>query len=116
MQRINQAWETLSSPAARARYDAEAAAPSAAAYPHWGGAQRAYQPSYAAQPAWRATQAAYTRGSHARRRRRPAAVGSPPRRRPRRVLLAALFGGLVPLPIIGLLLFFVARTVFRAGD
>ena len=32
------------------------------------------------------------------------------------VLLAALFGGLVPLPIIGLLLFFAARTVFRAGD
>ena len=33
MQRINQAWETLSSPAAKARYDAQAAAPPAAASP-----------------------------------------------------------------------------------
>ena len=32
------------------------------------------------------------------------------------VLLAALFGGIVPLPILGLLLFFLARTAFRPGD
>ena len=56
------------------------------------------------------------RGSHARRRRRPAALGLLLVAVPAVVLVAALFGGLVPLPIIGLLLFFVARTVFRAGD
>ena len=32
------------------------------------------------------------------------------------VLVTALFGGLVPLPILGLLLFFLARAVFRTGD
>ena len=116
MQRINQAWETLSSPAARARYDAQAAAPPAAAYPHWGSAQRAYQPSYAAQPAWRASQAAYAAEAMRDEGAGPLRWGLLLVAVPVVVLIAALFGGLVPLPIIGLLLFFFARTVFRVGD
>jgi curved DNA-binding protein CbpA len=116
MQRINQAWETLSSPAARARYDAQAAAPPAAPYPHWGSAQREYQPSYTAQPAWRTSQAAYRAEAVRDEGAGPLRWGVLLVAVPAVVLLAALFGGLVPLPIIGLLLVFVARTVFRAGD
>jgi curved DNA-binding protein CbpA len=116
MQRINQAWETLSSPAARARYDAEAAAPPASAYRHWGGAQRAYQPSYAAQPAWRASQAAYAAQAMRDEGAGPLRWGILLAVVPAVVLLATLFGELVPLPIIGLLILFVARTVFRDGD
>ena len=104
MQRIDQAWETLSDPTARTRFDAEAAAPPVTAYPHWGGAQRAYQPSYVAQPAWRATQAAYTAGAMRDENDGPLRLGLLLVALPAVVLLAALFGGIVPLPIIGLLL------------
>jgi curved DNA-binding protein CbpA len=115
MQRINQAWETLSSPPARARYDAQAAVPSAA-YPHWGGAQRAYQPSDAAQLAWRATQARYAADAMRDEGAGPLRWGILLVAVPGVVLMAALFGGLVPLPIIGLLIVFIARTIFRTVD
>ena len=116
MQRINQAWETLSSPAAKARYDTDAAPSPAAAYPHWGSARRAYQPSGAAHPAWQATQATYAAEAMRDEGAGPLRWGLLLVAVPAVVLLAALFGGLVPLPIIGLLLFFVARTIFRAAD
>ena len=115
MQLINQAWETLSSPAARTRYDAEAAGHPTAAAPHWG-AQRAYQPSYAAQPAWRASQATYAARAMREEGAGPLRWGILLVAVPVLVLLAALFGGLVPVPIIGLLILFLARTVFRDGD
>lgn len=116
MQRINHAWETLSSPAARARYDAEAAAPPASAYPHWGSPQRAYQPSDATQTAWRAAQAPYAAQAMRDEGAGPLRWGVLLVAIPVVVLMAALFGGLVPLPIIGLVILFVARTVFRLGD
>ena len=115
MQRINQAWETLSSPAARQRYDSQAAV-CPAAYPHWGGAQRSYQASYSAQHAWRASQATYDAEAMRDEGAGPLQWGLLLVAVPIVVLLAALFGGLVPLPIIGLLLVFVARTVFHSGD
>ena len=119
MQRINQAWETLSSPAARARYDAQAAVIAAAAYPHWGSAQRAYSSaSYPAQPSWRASQAAYARGSRARRQAAVRCAGASSLVAVPAVVLAgsAVRWARARCPILGLLVFFLARTVFRAGD
>jgi curved DNA-binding protein CbpA len=115
MQRINQAWETLSSPAARARYEARAAV-SPAAYPHWGGARRSDHGTYTAQQAWRASQASYATEAMRDDGAGPLQWGLIVVAVPVLVLLAALFGGIVPLPIIGLLLVFVARTVFRGSD
>jgi curved DNA-binding protein CbpA len=117
MQRINQAWEVLSSPAARARYDAQTAVPQAAAYPHWAGVPRSSRPRYAGRPTWASSQAAYAadvgRDDDASPLRWGLVLLAVP---PAAVLLTALFGGLVPLPILGLLLFFIARAVFSRGD
>jgi DnaJ domain len=117
MQRINSAWELLSSPADRARYDANSAMPSAMAYPHWGAASRRSYPQYGPEATW-ARGRAYT-AARAMRDDDPGplrwgllvlvAV-------PVAVLLTALFGGIVPLPILGILLFLIARAVFGRGD
>jgi curved DNA-binding protein CbpA len=115
MQRINRAWETLSSPAARARHDAMSAVPPAAANPHWGSASRPSQPPYTARQAWKASQAAYAAEAMRDDDAGPLRWGLVILAVPALVLLAALFGGLVPFPILGLLLFFVARVFLRRG-
>jgi hypothetical protein len=116
MQRINQAWETLSSPAERARYDSRSATPPPT-YPHWGGTPRSSQPRYAAPPTWATSQAATRAEAWAVDDASPLRWGlvflAVP---PIAVLLTALFGALVPLPILGLLIFFVARALLRSAD
>jgi curved DNA-binding protein CbpA len=109
MQRINQAWQALSSPAARARYDAQSATTTAAAYPHWTAAPRRPRPSYAAQPAWAG--ADYTTESEASPLRWAVTVAG---LLFAAFVLAAIFGG--AFPAFGLLLFFVARALLRSGD
>ena len=116
MQRINQAWELLSSPADRAMYDAQSAVP-AAVYPHWGTATQRTYPQYDPTATW-ARGRAYTAAQTMRD------DGPGPLRWgllalvavPVAVLLTALFGGIVPLPILGILLFVIARAVFGRGD
>jgi curved DNA-binding protein CbpA len=110
MQRINRAWQMLSSPAARARYDALSAVPPPATYPHWGSARRSSP--YATPPrTWAPYRAAYA--AEARRDDDPGPLrwGLLLVAVPFAVLLTALFGALVPLPILGLILFFIARAV-----
>jgi curved DNA-binding protein CbpA len=116
MQRINQAWQTLSSPAARARHDAAAAVAQPAVYPHWGGAPRASQSPYTARQTWRASQSAYAAEAMRDEGGGPLQWGLVVVAVPVVVLVTALFGGLAPLPILGLLIFFLARAVFRTGD
>jgi curved DNA-binding protein CbpA len=116
MQRINQAWETISSPAARARYDDGAAVAQPAVYPHWGGASRASQSPYSTRQTWRASQSAYAAEAMRDEGGGPLRWGLVLVAVPVVVLLAALFGGIVPVPILGLLFFFLARTAFRPGD
>ena len=116
MQRINRAWEMLSSPAARARHDGPAAARPAATYPHWGSAPPPSQPRYTARQTWRASQAAYAAEAMRNEDASPLRWGLALLAVPAVVLLTALFGGLVPFPILGLLLFVVARVVLRSGD
>ena len=122
MQRINAAFETLSSPAARARYDARAAVPPAAAYPHWATAPRGSRPWNSGEETWAEPTWAAWRRPGAGDVRADDDHGSPLRWGllllivPAAVLLTALFGGIVPLPILALVLFFIARTVFSTGD
>lgn len=103
MQRINQAWEMLSSPAGRARY----AAPPASEYPHWNSAPRSPRPPYAAPPM----------------QPEPEFGSSPLRWAAVLVAVPILFfaltvglGGILPFPLLGLLLFFGARAALRVGD
>jgi hypothetical protein len=122
MQRINQAWEMLSSPEARARYDA-ASVPPVAAYAHWGGVPRTSyprydpRPQYGAAPSWaasRASSAAEVMGDDEVSTLRwvllfllvvPALV-----------LLAALSGGFLPFPFLGLFVLLIARAVIGSRD
>ena len=116
MRRLNQAWETLSSPAARARYDATTAVPPATASPHWGGSRRSSRPRYAEPPRWAASRAATTADAWQGDDAGPLRWGLVLLAVPALVLLTALFGGIVPIPILGLLLFFLARVALRGGD
>lgn len=117
MQRINEAWEMLSSPRARARYDAQSPLPPPAAYPHWGGIPRTASARYGAQPRWGPSQAPS-----------PAAYTADDEPSPLRwvllfllvvpalVLLAALSGGLLPFPFLGLFVLLIARAVIGSRD
>jgi hypothetical protein len=123
MQRINQAWETLSSPTERARYDAQSAAP-VTAYPHWNSGRPAPVRTAPAQgtywsprPSWETTQPYADAESWRDDDPSPLRWGL--------LLLAIpliafplflLFGAVVPLPVLGLLVFFAARILFRPDD
>ncbi len=115
MQRINQAWEMLSSPAARARHDARSAEPTATARPHWAGTGRS-APPYTASQAWTASQARSDAQAMHVEDAGPMRWALLLLAVPAVVLLAAVFGGVVPFPFLGLLLVFVARAVLRAGN
>jgi curved DNA-binding protein CbpA len=114
MQRINQAWEMLSSPAARARYHAQSAAP-ATTYPHWASAPRSARPRYAARPTWADSRpfADPVGDSGASPLRWAIVLATVPLAF---FLGAVVLGGLLPFPVLGLLLFFGARVALRAGD
>lgn len=107
MQKINEAWEMLSSSAGRARYAAASAAPPVRTYPHWNSAPRSTPPRYAA-PSMPPE----------------ADLGASPLRWAAvLVAIPVLFftltvglGGILPFPVLGLLLFFGARVALRAGD
>jgi curved DNA-binding protein CbpA len=123
MQRINQAWELLSIPSARARYDAQSSAPPATAYPHWNSGRRpspqpyAAPPPYGPRPAWRSAEPNAATESW-----RDDDELSPLRWAFLVALLLltfplfVLFGAVVPLPVLGLLAFFAARILFRTRD
>jgi hypothetical protein len=115
MQRINQAWEMLSRPAARARFDAQFSTPSST-YAHWGGVPRTSSSRHGAQPTWQRSPAPSV-----------AQVMGDDEPNPLRwtllllilpvvILLAALSGGFVPFPILGLFVFLVARAVVGSRD
>jgi hypothetical protein len=123
MQRINQAWETLSDPTARARYDAQTAAP-APAYPHWNSGRPApvrtapaQGPDWSPRPSWKPSQP-YA-GAEVWQDDGPSPL------RWGLLLLAipllafplfVVFGALVPLPVLGLLVFLAARIFLRPDD
>jgi curved DNA-binding protein CbpA len=115
MQRINQAWEILSDPRERASHDARVAAAQAPARPHWGSARRSTAPAYGAEPMWSGPRPRYATEVSQDDAFGPRRWGLLVLAVPAFVLLAALLGPLVPLPIIGLLILFLARALSRPG-
>ena len=112
MQRLNQAWAILSNPARRARHDSDQSRSGTSRAGAWSGAPR---------HAWQTTSAAPPHQSPGAERMQQQA-GSPWLAVAIAVVAAiaviwlvigaTLFGGL-PLPLLGIVLFAVTRSVFR---
>jgi curved DNA-binding protein CbpA len=123
MRRVNQAWETLSSPGSRARYDAESALPRSASSGHWSAPARRSAPPSPPPQAWNT---AWASPSTARPYPRPAAgpfddagpgwlrvggtvaVGL--------LLFVAVFSGILPAPLLGIALLVAARSIIARFD
>ena len=123
MRRVNEAWEILSSPARRARYDAESALSRSARFEHWSAPAR--RPAPASPPpqtwntAWASPSATRT---YSRRAATPhdepgprwlvsastVAVGL--------LLFVALFSGILPAPLLGIVMLVAARWIFAHFD
>ena len=123
MRRINQAWEILSSPGSRAQYDAESAVPRSKSFEHWFAPARR---SASASPPPQTRNTAWASPSSSRTYPRPAArayddagpgwlavagtvaVGL--------LLFVALFSGILPAPLLGIVLLVAARSIFARFD
>lgn len=123
MRRINEAWETLSSPARRGRYDAVSAQRGYSSSGHWTASARS----------------SATRNTASQRVSRPWQAPSsmsrpyPPAWRPGEeegprwpsvvlgvaaglILTVALLGGILPFPLFGLIILVFARGIFARFD
>lgn len=120
MQRLNQAWEILSSPTRRATYDAESASRGSAGGGHWSASRRS-GPMSSASTTWNGTwssppPAARTYSSAGSTSYNDGdgpgwrgvvlmiAIGL--------VALVALFAGILPFPLAGIALFVLVRGFF----
>lgn len=123
MRRINEAWETLSSPGSRAQYDAESALPRSASFEHWSAPARRSAPASPPPQTWNTAWASpSTARTYPRRAARPyddagpgwlavagtVAVGL--------LLFVALFSGSLPAPLLGIVLLVAARSIFARFD
>jgi curved DNA-binding protein CbpA len=123
MRRINQAWDTLSSPGSRARFDAESALSRSASIGHWSAPTRRSAPASPPPQTWNTAWASpSTAGTYSRPAARPydddgpgwlavvgtVAVGL--------LLFVALFSGILPAPLFGIILVVVARSIFARFD
>ena len=114
MRRINQAWEILSSPAERARYDADHG-PRASSYGHWSAPRRVTPVG-----AWSAAPSGtsgyvppFRSDAQSDGPMWPGIILS--------ILLAGfvvllLFAGILPFPLLGLAIFAVVRGIVRRFD
>jgi curved DNA-binding protein CbpA len=113
MQRLNQAWAILSNPARRARHDADESRPAMSRDATWSGPPRRAWPRYAsAAGPHHSAEAERMQAQTGRSWLTIVAVVMMAIVAIWLVIGAALFGGL-PLPLIGLILFAVTRSVFR---
>ena len=123
MQRINQAWETLSNKTARARYDAQTAA-TATAYPHWNSGRPAPVRAGPAQGTYRSPRPSWDSSQPCAAADTWRDDGPSPLRWGLLLLaipllafpLFVLFGAIVPLPVLGLLVVLAARIFLRTDD
>jgi curved DNA-binding protein CbpA len=120
MRRINRAWETLSSPASRAQYDAESALSKPAGFGHWSAPARHASPRRQAwNPAWGSPSTARTYRSPAAGRYDGAGpgwnavTGSVVAGL---LLVVALFSGILPTPLLGILVVVAARSILARFD
>jgi hypothetical protein len=122
MRRVNEAWEILSSPSRRAEYDASVTARAAPTRGHWAGTPRRNPPAEEAMPSWTAAYGARPvhAGARAYARDRPAdgAPGPLPWAGllllvPVAVLsLGILSAGILPFPLLGLVVLVIASRIF----
>jgi curved DNA-binding protein CbpA len=124
MQRVNQAWHILSSPARRASHDAESASRESADGGHWSASHRS-EPMSSASTRWNGTwasppPAAWTYSSAGSR---PYDDGDGPGWAGVVLMIAiglvafvALFVGLLPFPLAGIALLVLLRRVFGRFD
>jgi curved DNA-binding protein CbpA len=123
MRRINQAWEMLSSPLRRARYDSDSSTPRSQSYGHWSAsarasAQGATRPESWAEPTWTSGPAA------ARTYPRPTTLEDDRPGFSTVVITAvvgllafvALFAGILPVPLFGIALLVIVRGIFGRFD
>ena len=123
MRRINQAWETLSNPARRARYDAESAFPKSGSFGHWSAPAR--RPA-AVSPPPQSWNTAWTSSSASRSYARtaasayddagpswPAIAGTVAAGL---LVFVALIAGILPAPLFGIVLLIAARSIFARYD
>jgi curved DNA-binding protein CbpA len=123
MRRINRAWETLSRPASRARYDAESALPSSTRFEHWAAPVRhpapAGPPPQTSHTAW--TSPSTPRG-HPRTAARPYDDTGPGRLAMTGsvvvglLLVVAVFSGILPSPLLAILVVVAARWILARPD
>jgi curved DNA-binding protein CbpA len=124
MRRINEAWEALSSPARRARYDAETMQRAYTSSGHWtasarssatgntasGGGGTAWQAPSMARPDSQAWRPDHQEDDGPRWPSIVLGVAAS------LVLAIALFGGLLPFPLFGLILLIFVRGIFARFD
>lgn len=119
MQRVNQAWEMLSTPARRAGYDAASASVRSTSYGHWAASRRS-APMAASSTTWTGwASPSPATDSYAGASARPYQVDAGPSW-PGIVLgivvgalvIVALFAGLLPFPLFGIALLVIVRGIF----
>jgi curved DNA-binding protein CbpA len=124
MQRVNQAWEILSSPARRASYDAESASRGSAGGGHWSASRRS-GPMSSAATTWNGTRASPPPAArtYSSAGSRPSDDGDDPGWAGAVLMVAiglfafgALFAGILPFPLAGIALLFIMRAVFGPFD
>jgi curved DNA-binding protein CbpA len=123
MLRINQAWETLSSTESRARYDAASALPRSTSFEHWSAPARQSASTRPAPQTWSAGWAspstARTYPGPAARRSDDASAGwlaMTGKVAVGLLLLGALFSGILPAPLLGIVLLVAARSILARFD
>jgi curved DNA-binding protein CbpA len=124
MQRVNQAWEILSSPTRRASYDAESASRGSAGGGHWSAPRRS-GPMSSASTTWNGTWASPPPAArtYPSARSRPYDDGDGPGWAGVVLMVAiglvafvALFAGILPFPLAGIVLMVLVRGVFGRFD
>jgi hypothetical protein len=118
MRRVNQAWEVLSSPIKRARYDADSAARGSPTRGHWSGGRPA--PVRPTPTPWSSPQPAYayprTGAGAFDDADGPSWIGVVATAIIGVVAIVAVFAGLLPFPLLGIALLLVARGIFDRFD
>jgi curved DNA-binding protein CbpA len=124
MQRVNQAWEILSSPTRRASYDAESASRGSASGGHWSASRRS-GPMSSASTTWNGTWASPPPAArtYSSAGSRPYDDGDGPGWTGVVLMVAiglvafvALFAGILPFPLAGIALLVLVRGVFGRVD
>ena len=123
MRRLNEAWEMLSSPVRRARYDARSGQPVYSSSGHWrastGSAAARNSASQGVSRPWQAPSTgrphpgAWRSGEEEEGPRWPSIVLGVAASL---ILAIALFGGILPVPLFGLILLIFARGIFTRFD